>query len=68
MTTFTKTEKLIRALASGEPITVAQLERRTGLQNLSATVSRLRDQRYQIELVTHKNARNKIVNSYRMVS
>ena len=41
---LTKTQKLVNALESGQVLTSAQIENRTGLKNVSATINRLRDQ------------------------
>jgi hypothetical protein len=40
----TKTEKLVTLLETGKVLTAAQIAKRTGLQNVSATVDRLRNQ------------------------
>jgi hypothetical protein len=65
---ITKTEKLIRSLQGGKTVTTNQLISRTGLQNLSATVSRLRDQGYEIKVFPRLNSKGESVNHYRMVA
>ena len=45
---LTKTEKLISALSKGKNMTADQLSRKTGLQNVSSTVDRLRQEGFVI--------------------
>jgi hypothetical protein len=45
---MTKKEKLLRIIAKGRSKSVAELERRTGLKNVSATISELWGEGYPI--------------------
>jgi hypothetical protein len=45
---LTKTEKLISALATGKNQTSEQLARKSGLQNVSSTIDRLRVEGFKI--------------------
>jgi len=56
----TKTYKLFQALQSGERITAAQAEKRFGIKNISAEVSRVRQSGFAIyrkERVAGNNAK-----------
>lgn len=67
MTSVTKTQKLIRALSSGENVSIKLLEHRSGLANLRATVDRLRNQGREIYW-NQRVVRGVKKNYYRMAS
>lgn len=65
---ITKTDKVLRALASRKPVTSNELTRRSGLRNLSATISRLREQGNDIEFFQRVNSKGKTVGCYQQVA
>ena len=68
MTVVSKTDKLLNALKGKKVVSTRALRARTGLQNLSSTVHRLREQGFPIITSTNVNSRGEIVNFYRMAS
>ncbi len=67
MTKTTKTLKLINALATGKEITPTKLAKRSGLANVSSTISRLRNEGFRIFLNTKKTSKG-VQNYYRMAA
>jgi hypothetical protein len=64
---ISKTAKLVRALESGENISVKSLETRTGLANVRATVDRLRNQGLDI-CVNTRIVRGQRKSYYRLIA
>ncbi len=60
----TKTFKLFNALYSGEAVTPAQAEKRFGIKNISAEVSRIRQSGYAVYANTRKAGNGVQVTEY----
>jgi len=64
MNTETKTFKLFSALKSGEKVTASQAEKRFGIKNISAEVSRIRQNGYAVYANTRVAGNNVQVTEY----
>jgi hypothetical protein len=62
----TKTHKLFTALISGEKLTPAQIQKRFGIKNVSAEVSRVRQGGYAVYANRHDSANGKTVTRYEL--
>jgi hypothetical protein len=62
----TKTFKLQKAMMNGDVITAAQAEKRFGIKNLSAEISRIRQNGYAVYAKTRKAGNGVIVREYNM--
>lgn len=62
----TKTYKLFKALQAGERITPSQAQKRFGIKNLSAEVSRVREHGFAVYRKNRKAANNLKVTEYVM--
>lgn len=62
----TKTFKLQRALQNGETISAAEAKKRFGIENLSAEVSRIRQNGYAVYGKTRKAGNGVVVREYSM--
>jgi DNA-binding IclR family transcriptional regulator len=62
----TKTFKLQKALQNGDVITAADARKRFGIENLSAEVSRIRQNGYAVFAETRKAGNGVVVREYRM--
>ena len=62
----TKTFKLQKALMSGEKLTAAQAEKRFGIKNISAEVSRIRQNGYAVYANTRKAGNGVMVREYHL--
>lgn len=60
----TKTHKLFSAMKSGERITASQAEKRFGIKNMSAEVSRIRQAGFAVYANTRKAGNNVQVTEY----
>ena len=60
----TKTFKLFTALKSGEKLTASQAEKRFGIKNISAEVSRIRQSGYAVYANTRKAGNHVQVTEY----
>ena len=60
----TKTYKLFNALYNGETVTAAQAEKRFGIKNISAEVSRIRHSGYAVYANTRKAGNGVQVTEY----
>lgn len=60
----TKTFKLFTALKSGERVTASQAEKRFGIKNISAEVSRIRQSGYAVYANTRKAGNHVQVTEY----
>jgi hypothetical protein len=60
----TKTFKLFEALKSGEKVTASQAEKRFGIKNISAEVSRIRQNGYAVYANTRVAGNNVQVTEY----
>lgn len=60
----TKTYKLFNALYNGETVTPAQAEKRFGIKNMSAEVSRIRQSGYAVYANSRKAANGVQVTEY----
>lgn len=60
----TKTYKLFNALYNGETVTPAQAEKRFGIKNMSAEVSRIRQSGYAVYANTRKAGNGVQVTEY----
>jgi hypothetical protein len=60
----TKTFKLFTALHNGETVTASQAEKRFGIKNISAEVSRVRQAGYAVYCNTRKAGNNVQVSEY----
>ncbi len=68
---MTKTDKLLKALYSGENVSVKALRKATGLVNISSTVHRLNEEFGEdahIYLNRRRASNGRIVNFYRYAS
>jgi hypothetical protein len=64
MNTETKTFKLFSALKSGEKVSASQAEKRFGIKNISAEVSRIRQNGYAVYANTRVAGNNVQVTEY----
>jgi hypothetical protein len=64
MNTETKTFKLFSALKSGEKVSASQAEKRFGIKNISAEVSRIRQNGYAVYANTRIAGNNVQVTEY----
>ncbi len=62
----TKTFKLFNALYNGESVTPAQAEKRFGIKNMSAEVSRIRQNGYAVYANTRKAGNGVQVTEYQI--
>lgn len=62
----TKTHKLFSALQSGEKLTASQAEKRFGIKNISAEVSRVRQAGYAVYANKRVAGNNVEVTEYRL--
>jgi len=62
----TKTFKLFNALYNGESVTPAQAEKRFGIKNISAEVSRIRQNGYAVYANTRKAGNGVTVTEYQI--
>lgn len=62
----TKTFKLQKAMQNGETFTAAEARKRFGIENLSAEVSRIRQNGYAVFAETFKAGNGVMVREYRM--
>ena len=62
----TKTFKLFNALYSGEALTASQAEKRFGIKNITAEVSRIRQSGYAVYATTRTAGNNVRVTEYVM--
>jgi hypothetical protein len=62
--TETKTFKLFNAMYNGETVTASQAEKRFGIKNISAEVSRIRQSGYAVYANTRKAGNNVQVTEY----
>jgi hypothetical protein len=62
----TKTHRLFEALASGEKLTPAQIQKRFGIKNVSAEVSRVRQSGYAVYANQHHSNNGKTVTRYEL--
>ncbi len=62
--TQTKTFKLFNALYSGEKVTASEAQKRFGIKNISAEVSRIRQSGYAVYANTRKAGNNVMVTEY----
>jgi hypothetical protein len=62
----TKTFKLFNALYNGESVTPAQAEKRFGIKNISAEVSRIRQNGYAVYANTRKAGNGVQVTEYQI--
>lgn len=62
--TQTKTFKLFNALYSGEKLTASEAQKRFGIKNISAEVSRIRQSGYAVYANTRKAGNNVMVTEY----
>jgi hypothetical protein len=62
----TKTFKLQKAMMNGDVITAAEAKKRFGIENLSAEVSRIRQNGYAVYGKTRKAGNGVIVREYKM--
>jgi|TARA_R110000868_G_scaffold121379_3_gene321978 hypothetical protein len=62
--TETKTYKLFSALNSGESVTASQAEKRFGIKNISAEVSRIRQSGFAVYCNTRKAGNGVQVSEY----
>ena len=62
--TQTKTFKLFNAMYNGEKVTASQAEKRFGIKNISAEVSRIRQSGYAVYANTRKAGNNVQVTEY----
>ncbi len=62
----TKTFKLQKALMEGDKITASQAEKRFGIKNISAEVSRIRQNGYAVYANTRKAGNGVTVREYRL--
>jgi hypothetical protein len=62
----TKTFKLQQALQSGDKLTASDASKRFGIKNISAEVSRIRQNGYAIYADTRKAGNGVVVREYRM--
>lgn len=62
--TETKTFKLFNAMYNGEKVTASQAEKRFGIKNISAEVSRIRQSGYAVYANTRKAGNNVQVTEY----
>ncbi len=60
----TKTFKLFNAMYNGEKVTASQAEKRFGIQNMSAEVSRIRQSGYAVYANTRKAGNGVTVTEY----
>ena len=60
----TKTFKLFNAMYKGEKVTASQAEKRFGIKNISAEVSRIRHNGYAVYANTRKAGNNVQVTEY----
>lgn len=60
----TKTHKLFSALLSGDRVTASQAEKRFGIKNVTAEVSRIRQAGYMVYANTRKAGNNVVVTEY----
>jgi hypothetical protein len=60
----TKTFKLFHAMYKGEKVTASQAEKRFGIKNISAEVSRIRHNGYAVYANTRKAGNNVQVTEY----
>jgi biotin operon repressor len=67
MSKMSKTEKLVSALATGKEFTSAKLAAKTGLENVSSAIHRLRNEGFQIFLNSKKTPKG-VQNYYRLAS
>lgn len=66
---MTKIEKLLKRLATGKNLTVAEARTRYGVQNLSARISDLRDEGFTIYTNSIRdNKTGRKVTAYRMAA
>jgi hypothetical protein len=62
----TKTHRLFEALAAGEKLTPAQIQKRFGIKNVSAEVSRVRQGGYAVYANRHDSNNGKTVTRYEL--
>ncbi len=62
----TKTHKLFTALSKGEKLTKAQIQKRFGIKNVSAEVSRVRQGGYAVYANTHYSNNGQVVTRYEL--
>ena len=62
----TKTFKLFNALYNGEKVTAAQAQKRFGIKNVTAEVSRIRQDGYAVYANTRKAGNGVTVTEYEM--
>lgn len=62
----TKTFKLQKALQEGDVFTASEAQKRFGIKNISAEVSRIRQNGYAVYAKTRKAGNGVIVREYRM--
>ncbi len=62
----TKTFKLQKALMDGDVITASQAEKRFGIKNISAEVSRIRQNGYAVYAKTRKAGNGVVVREYKL--
>jgi len=62
----TKTYKLFNALQAGETLTASQAEKRFGIKNISAEVSRIRQSGYPVYANSRKAGNGVVVTEYVM--
>jgi hypothetical protein len=60
----TKTHKLFTALKAGEKVTASQAEKRFGIKNISADVSRIRQAGFAVYANTRTAGNNVLVTEY----
>ena len=65
---MTKTDKLLRLLQTNQYVSTKSAVKRTGLENLSATVHRLRQEGYDIPLIERANKRGQVERYLHLVS
>jgi len=64
ISTDTKTFKLFSALREGQKVTASQAEKRFGIKNVSAEVSRIRQAGYAVYANTRRAGNNVMVTEY----
>ncbi len=62
----TKTFKLQKALQAGDKITASQADKRFGIKNISAEVSRIRQNGYAVYAKTRKAGNGVVVREYKL--
>ncbi len=63
---MTKTNKLLKSLQDGNQFTAAQIQRKFGIRNPTASIDTLRLDGYSIYLNERKASKNTVVKTYRL--